>query len=779
MNLNSIKIFFRNVRKQKVVTVMNIFGLSLGMVFALLIWPWAIQEFSYDKFHRNGDHIYQVFMYYSYNDGGFNMPGVCSPLGVEAPKQLPEIERMCRIVSASNVKVEVNHRYYEKNRVIMADENFFDFFTFPLKSGEKTNVLNTLDGVVIDESTALLLFPGENAIGKIITYDDKSWQVSGIMYDFPVNSHIQANIVVPLFDKSKNHSWDSDFNYNTYFQFHNGTDIGKLTDQLNQMGLGNMASFKQNKSYFSLRQLKDLHWESDSKPGAHSKTLVITLVIAALIILLISCINFTSLFVSVSFLRACSVGIRQTHGARRRNLILSFYKETFYYVLLSVCIAGGVALLFAPVCNRMLNTDLQISFGNVQFWISMVLLSVFTTIAAGTFPAFYMTRFNVVQTMSGRFKGNELSFLQKGILALQFTIALASLLSAFFIHKQVNMMITMNLGANEENVLYMRLQDKLLPAYDVVRGELMKNPSVVDVTMRRGMPYNQFQSTQVEQTDSREPIKYTTEICKIHGNYFDFMNMKLLAGENPFDADYSIKNHCVVNETATQKLNLGVALGSHLEFLGQEFVVVGVVKDAYTKKINEPTDPVLYLPIDDFSSFDYILVKINGNPQSVIKTLQKMWEGEKVGTAFEYGFLNEAYEVLYMKEIGLLKIFSWFMLFTLLIGISGLFNMSYYAVGRRMKEIGLRKINGAAQSDLLVLLNGDFVTWVLSAFLIACPLAWLFISNWQQEFLVKAPLSWWIFVLTGGIAVIVTLLTVSYQTIRASRVNPVEVLKNE
>lgn len=781
LNFTSLKIFFRNIRKQKVVTLMNVLGLSLGMAVALLIWPWAFQEFSYDKFHQNEDRIYRTLMYAVFNDNAFYMGKTSRPLGSTAQEKIPEIEKMCRVVSLRDTKIEVNHQVYERNQVIMTDENFFDFFTFSLKSGDKMKVLNTPDGMVIDESTAALLFPGENAIGKIITFDGQDWQVTGIMSDLPVNTHIEANIVIPSYGEYKKHHWNGYFYYGTYFQLQQGTNLEQLTEQLNRMGMENMPTFKQWKSHFTLEPLRDIHFGAEVNGRTNSKPLAITLILAALIILLISCINFTSLFISVSFLRACSVGIRQTHGADRKSLIWSFYKETFFYVLLSAGLAVGIAIILRPVYNQLLNTNFQFNFGHVQFYVFWLLVCVFTAIMAGTFPAFYMTRFNIVQTLSGRFKGNKLSFLQKGLLVIQFTVALACLLTAFFVHKQVDTMITLNLGANKENILYVYLQDKLMPASIFFREELKKNPSVVDVTVKDCLPYNQKQAMKIKKKDAQEPVEYYTEICQVRGNYFDFMNMKLLAGENPFTSDGSVKNYCVVNETAVHKLNLQEPLGTYLEVeSGKEYIVAGVVKDTYTKMLNQSVDPQVYLAFDhSYYSSGYILVKVNGNPQSTIRDMQKIWKERIPEGVFEYDFLDKAYKVLYEKEIGLSELFSWFMLFTLLISLSGLFNMSYYAVGRRVKEIGLRKINGATQLDLLVLLNRDFVIWILTAFLIACPVAWLFITYWQQTFVVKTSLSWWVFALTAVLTILLVLLTVSYQTIRTSRVNPVDVLKSE
>ena len=778
MNLNSIKIFFRNVRKQKVMTVMSILGLSLGMSIAILVGLWSVQEFDYDNFHWHGDRIYRVFRHESWDGDEANRFTNCGALGQAAKEQIPEIEAMCRIINMKDTKLQVNQRYYEQFRMITADENFFDFFTFRLKEGQENNVLHSIDGMVIDQSTAVLLFPGENAVGKVISYADRDWTVSGVMEDMPANSHIRANVIVP-YSKKKLNDWNG-FSSLTYFLLRPGADTDKLGEQLTQILKDNMSSamphFRSIKISHSLESLRDIHLGAESRNG---KGVVIILILAAFIVLLISCVNFSSLFISMAFLRARSTGVRKTHGASRIRLIMDFYRETSYYVLLAMGIAILLTIGFAPTFNELLNTDLQIYFGNLQVYVFLVLLGVFTVILAGTFPAFYMTRFNVVQTLVGQFKGNKLAFLQKSLLVTQFTIALACLLSVFFIRKQVDTMTSMTLGVDKENIFYVKLQEKLLNAYDVVREELIKEPSVVDVTLKNCLPQEQTQAWEIKKKDFQGEVDFMTEVCRVEGNYFDFMNMELVAGENPFKPGFGTKNYCVLNETAVRKMGLADPVGRYLDVYGTDYVVAAVVKDSYTKILYNPVGPQVYFPIDYWTGFNYVFVKVQGDPRMALKTMQNIWEERMPEITFDYGFLDEAYELLYQKEIGLSKMFSWFFVATLLISVSGLFNMSCYVVGRRMKEIGLRKVNGATQSDILLLLCGSFVLWIVTAFLLACPVAWMFISYWQQGFVIKTPLSWWVFALTGSIAVMVTLLTVGYQTIRTSRVNPVEVLKNE
>lgn len=332
-----------------------------------------------------------------------------------------------------------------------------------------------------------------------------------------------------------NSYWGGYGGFRTYLLLRQGVDIDKIGGQLTQILKDNLPQnipyFEKAEPHLSLEPLRDIHLGSESQDGT---VFIVILIVAAFIVLLISCVNFSSLFISMAFLRARSTGVRKTHGAGRTRLVMDFYRETTYYVLLAMGIAIFLTIGFAPIFNELLNTNLQIYFGNLYVYVFLVLLGIFTVILAGTFPAFYMTRFNVVQTLFGKFKGHKLAFLQKSLLVIQFTIALACLLSVFFIRKQVDTMTSMTLDVDKENIFYVKIKGKLLSAYNVVREELMKEPSVVDVTLKNCLPQDLVQSWQIKKKDFKGEVDYWTEICRVEGNYFDFMNMELVTGENSF-----------------------------------------------------------------------------------------------------------------------------------------------------------------------------------------------------------------------------------------------------
>lgn len=758
---------------------MNIAGLSLGMAIAILAGLWVINELNFDKFHKDGDRMYRLLKHFYWDNKESVGGSVFRPFGEIAQAEIPEVEKMCRVVPLLNQEISIDQVTYPKNRIFIADKNFFDFFTFSLKEGDVSWVLASEGDMVIDRSTALRLFPGGDAVGKLIRYDGRDWKVSGVMEDMPSNSHLKANIVIPPYGEWKQTSWGGMDQYVTYLMLRPGADLPKLNEQLTRIGWSRMSFLKESQARHTLQPLKEVHFEIGFNGEKGNRNFILAFGLTALLVLLISCINFTSLFISTSFLRARSVGIRKTHGAGKKNLIAGFYAETFYYVCIAVAVAFVLVHALLPVFNQLTGENLVIDLLSPVLYLFLAFLLVFTVFVAGTFPAFYITRFNTVQTLTGKFKGTHLSFLQKSLLVAQFTIALAFLLSVFFIQRQIHYMVSGDLGFDKENVMYVEAKDGFARNYEQVREELMRNPSIRDVTLKNSLPQQWVQGWPVRKPGSPNEYDFMAEICRIRENYFSLMNMQWLEGENPFSPEFGGADHyCVINETAARLLDLKEPVEARFEMLGKEYVVKGVVKDAHTKALYRPVDPQVYMQLDPAAN-NVVLIKAQGDLQEAIGAVKKAWSEQVASLPFQFGFLDTDYKALYQKEINFSQMLLWMMWLTLLISVSGLFNMSYYATGRRIKEMGIRKINGATLMELLALLNRDFLLWVLTAFCLACPLACMFIWRWQESFVLKASLSGWIFVLTGFLAVLVALITVSYQTWRAANVNPAEVLKNE
>lgn len=780
MNFNSIRIFVRNFQKQKTVGILSIGGLAVSIAVAVLIGLWAINELSFDNFHKDGDKIYRLTVNTLKNDESTRFGSTFKPFAEEAKDRLPQIAEACRVADWNDGEIRIGNTLHKENKLLVADSNFFTFFTFPLKVGDPATVLSAPDHMVIDETAARKYFPGEDPVGKSVRYDGSDFTIVGIMQDMPANSHLQAHFVVPLFGWYARDVWGGSDIYITYFKLEPDSDLPRLQESLTQILTSNMTSFRERESSVYLEPLHEIHFSQEGFTMPMlvkgNRSLVMVFLLTALIVLLIACINFINLFISTSFLRAKTIGVKKTHGAGKSNLMREFFLETFYYVIAAVGCGLILAWICVPYFNRLANSNIRIDPASPLLWIFLASLTAFTVFLAGMFPAFYMTRFGVVETLRGQFKGKNLSFLQKGLIIVQFTASVVFLISVFFIDKQVHFMVNADLGFDKENILYVESRGAFGNHYEALRNEWKQCPSIIDVTRKNSLPTDWRQGWTVGKSGTDDT--YLMEMCRVDENYFDVMGMQLIDGENPFSYASDSVAYCVINERAARMLGMEHPVGDRLKIYGRYYPVKGVIKDAQTKSFHQGVDAQVYWKLTP-EWIPYYLIKIKGDPQPAIQVVEAKWKELVPDVPFEYGFLDQAYENLYKAETNAGRILSSAMLVVLLISVVGLFAMAFYSTQRRIKEIGVRKVNGATIGQILVILNRDFLRWVLISFAIACPVAYFFIAHWLENFQARTDISWWVFAAVGLIVAAVALLTVSYQTWKAATVNPVKALKTE
>ena len=542
-----------------------------------------------------------------------------------------------------------------------------------------------------------------------------------------------------------------------------------------------------------LELVRDIHF-SKTEPGFDNavkgdKSFLQILVFTALVILIIGCINFTNLFISTAFIRARSIGIKKSQGAGRRTLILEFYKETAVYVFISV--VGGLllAMLTLPVFNNYTGSTTVLDFYNPQLYVFLFCLIIVTILIAGSFPAFRMTKFGIIETIGGKFRGKKMSAFQKALVIIQFTSSISLLIIVFFFGRQIDTLLSQDLGFDNKNVFYVNGWGAFGADYKSLRNELRKNPAIADVAMKQyDLPLRMGNGVGVRSLDGDEAI--LIDLSEVSPNYFDFFDMEFLAGENPLWLETAANSrYCVINEAAARALGLEdnpvdasfmyISIGQKLiENDGKTYTVKGVIRDSYVKSLHETPGAQMYLNLsrDDHNP---IFIRTVGNPQDAIQAMEKMWKEINPNVPFEYHFLDETYDAQYKAEMNARNVLSYALLITFIISAAGLFAIAFYSTQRRIKEIGIRKINGAKVTDLLLLLNKDVVVWVVISFLIACPIAYVFLYNWLDDFVVKTSLSWWVFLIAGVLSALVALITVSYQTWRTATTNPIESLKTE
>jgi len=760
---------------------------------SIVVGLWAINELTYDNFYSDGDRMYRVVQNFELNGKPIRAATSFKPLGEIAEKELPSIEKMCRIVSRT-MGVTFHNMVHFGVPSLVTDHNFFSFFGFPLKEGDIETAFSGTNNAIITESAARKYFPDEDPIGQRIVSHGYDFFISGIMYDIPRNSHIQAEVILPMFGSFKSWEWDSGFYYDTYFILSPSADLNLIGERLTQINKAGAGDFLKNAyNEVGLELVRDIHF-SKTEPGFDNavkgdKSFLQILVFTALVILIIGCINFTNLFISTAFIRARSIGIKKSQGAGRRTLILEFYKETAVYVFISV--VGGLllAMLTLPVFNNYTGSTTVLDFYNPQLYVFLFCLIIVTILIAGSFPAFRMTKFGIIETIGGKFRGKKMSAFQKALVIIQFTSSISLLIIVFFFGRQIDTLLSQDLGFDNKNVFYVNGWGAFGADYKSLRNELRKNPAIADVAMKQyDLPLRMGNGVGVRSLDGDEAI--LIDLSEVSPNYFDFFDMEFLAGENPLWLETAANSrYCVINEAAARALGLEdnpvdasfmyISIGQKLiENDGKTYTVKGVIRDSYVKSLHETPGAQMYLNLsrDDHNP---IFIRTVGNPQDAIQAMEKMWKEINPNVPFEYHFLDETYDAQYKAEMNARNVLSYALLITFIISAAGLFAIAFYSTQRRIKEIGIRKINGAKVTDLLLLLNKDVVVWVVISFLIACPIAYVFLYNWLDDFVVKTSLSWWVFLIAGVLSALVALITVSYQTWRTATTNPIESLKTE
>lgn len=778
-----IKTFFKTFLKHRITNLLSVGGLSLGMAIALLLGWWALNEMKFDHFHADADKIYRVYREGFLNNETARIGSVFGPLSREVKFRFPEVEESVRVLNTGKRRIKVGEVINYESSIYFADSNFFQFFSYPIKIGDINSCFKDPDKIVLTESFAAKYFGDKNPIGETVNLYDRDWQVSAVMYNIPNNSHLQLDALCVLSGVSylDDSPWGNRDAFGTYVKIAENTDTEDLGTKITAMARENYPPYIQIDISHLLQPLKDIHFNAAHFRFDYAvksdKRFVLILLFMAIAILVIACINFTNLFISTSFLRTKSIGLKKANGASKGSLITESFIETSLYVLLSAIAGAGIASLTLPVFNQLANSNLTLDFSNITLCSLLLGITLLTIIMAGTFPALYLTKFNPAATLKGEFNGKNVSVLQKGLVIFQFAASIVLLVTVVSIKRQVHFVQSADLGFNKSNVVYVAARGEFSESYETVKQELERNPGIVEVTAKNCIPSDWNQGNPVWTQETKDN-PYLMEICSIKNNYFDMMDIQIVEGEDISDYHDSL-NYVMINEQAAKTLGLENPIDVTI-YRGEEpMIIKGVLQDIRTKSLHNRVDPQVYRKLSRVVSGNVLMIRISDNTQSAINVIKEKWQEVNPEHPFEYRFLDDTYDKLYQNEIRAGRIVTWGMCIALFITMIGLFAMARYSTEKRTKEIGLRKVNGAEVFDILILLNKDFLKWVVIAFVIAIPISWYLVNSWLNSFAYRTIISWWVFAVAGVIAVSVSLVTVSWQTFMAASRNPVEALRYE
>ncbi len=783
---NYFKIALRNMIKNGVFSFINIFGLAVGFTCCFLIGIYIRHEFSYDKYHVNGARIYRLASQIhgsSYQNG---IAKVGELWGPEAKQSIPEIADYARFKTYGQALIKQGSEQIYQEGGFFADRSVFKIFSWKLINGDPATALTEPNSLVLTQSLADKLFKGINPVGKTVTIDNNDvYKVTGVMQDPPPASHFDFSFFISITGQNDNTTdgWTRNQFY-TYLLLKPGTSPALIEKKMKNVLAANLDTAQARLYTPFLQPLTDIHLHSnlfrEISPNSDMTTVYIFGVIA-IIILSIACMNFINLTTAKAANRAKEVGIRKTNGAARSNLIKQFILES----LLVGIIAGVAAFIitfvlinpFSALMGRELNFAIA---GNGMLYILLFGLIIFTCIISSIYPAFILSSFKPVKVLKGNFTFKSNAVLRSTLVVFQFSLSIALIIAVLVIGTQMKYMRQKDLGFNKDQVLTIPLKNKEKGlVLDRIMDRIKTIPGVLSVSASSnqpggsdwGMPY--------------QPIGVNTppsmRCLVVDEDFFKTYNIKIAAGRG-FSKELSTDSSAyLINETAARELGWKDPLKEQIAMpaIGRKpGAVIGVVKDFNYHSLHEAIQPLFIFMKKDW--FSQVNIKIDEmRTASVLSSLKLVWSEAEPEFPFTYTFLDEQFKAFYESEQKTSELLSWFTIIAITISCLGLYALSTLMARQKIKEIGIRKVLGASISGIVGMLAKKFIKPVIIALAIASPVAWYFMNKWLSDFAYRADISWKIFAVTTFLAIIIALLTVSMQAIKAAVANPVKSLRSE
>lgn len=792
MILKNLHFTLRNFRNQKLFSFVNIAGLTIGIVAASLIIIYISYELSFDRFHKNSGQIFRVYGTFTMGDKNQAWVQTPNPLGPFIQNKYPEIEKTVRITRLNKGLVSSDDKIFYEDRIVLVDSTIFDVFTLPLIAGNQGEVLAQPDGVVISESTAEKYFGKTDPIGKGIRFNRSIYlTVTGIMKNIPGNTHLQFDMMIPMSAAKTFYGNDFLFNpmntvTNLYLLTNKSVSFEQLEKSVSQSTkeYDGGADFGDNKMYH-VEPLTSIHLHSSKggefSPNSDIKSIYILSTIA-LLILIIACINYINLSFSINNRRITELGIRKIMGARRRQLISLYFSDASVMVGMSVIISALIISDQLPWFSGLLGSDMSDYYSIKSLTPGLAILFLLITAITGLASGWIASRVKPMDTFRKPFTETKKHIGKQGILVLfQFGISIILITSSLFVYRQMRFIQNRNLGFSKDQLMIIPLDDNNIRSRILLfKQEITRNPNILSAAITSDLPGEMKWVASIDYEGSNKQLSETMAYLEIDKDFIKTYGVLLKDGYMPGDTScpYSGTQY-MLNEAAIKKLGWKDPIGRKFScYNGKDGFVTGVLGDFNFKSLREEVEP-LFLFIRENDS-RYMSVKLSTNSISgSVENIHKLWNNISPDTPFNYFFYDNFYDQLYRKESLFEKIIFIFSAVAILIACMGLFGLAAFFSEKRTKEIGLRKVNGATISEMMIMLNTKFLKWVFIAFLIATPIAWYAMQKWLQSFAYKTELSWWIFALAGIIAMGIALLTVSWQSWKAATRNPVEAIRYE
>lgn len=803
MFANYLKITLRNLARQKLYALINVFGLAVGIMFCAFIFLYVRDELTFDRFHKNGDRIVRINAVSFAPDGRVEsaMPWQPLPLAEALRADIPEVQQTTRLIQ--QLQVLRNGDVADEETILYVDPSFFDIFTFPLKSGDAETALDNLNSIVLSERAAREYFGDVDPVGRTmqIRFDDdyEDVLVAGVAEQPPANSSIWFDFLMP-FDvlparfewiRNRTDNWRSS-SFFVYALLDENASIADVQSKLpafhGKYHPGQTERLRAEGSWtgdgpargYTLQPISDVHLNHDvmaglTPPSDPKYSYILGGI--ALALLLIACINFTTLAIGRSAGRAHEIGIRKTVGARRTQLMAQFWGEAVLMSVIALCVGIGMAELLLPTFNELAGKSLSLDYvGRASTLLALVGLTLVTGVIAGAYPAFVLSRVEPIATLRRRVRLGGSNALTKSLVVVQFVLSIAMIVGTLVMVRQLSYLQERNLGFDKEHLVVIPTQD--IPAALVrERFRSESGPGVLGITAMSSAFTHGYSN---EGWKTSEGLDRSAYVYRVEPNFLDVMEIELVAGRN-FDPNLTSDSleSVLVNETLVRDFGWDDPIGQRLDGFYNEPVVVGVFADVNFRSLHQNVEPMLLSMGNEVGGLGDILVRIA--PEDVSSTLNRLkgtWQDVAPDVPFQFSFLDDDLGRQYASERRWSRIVGYTAGFAVLIACLGLFGLAALSVTRRTNEIGIRKVLGASVAGVTLMLSRDFAVLVGVAVVIAAPLAWVALSRWLETFAFRIELSAWYFLVAGLVALTVALLTVSYQSLRAALADPVKALRS-
>lgn len=795
MLLNHIKTSLRSLKKSKSYALLNLLGLTSGLVVFILITLYTTHEFSFDNYHEKVDRIYRL---YKEDQGNFyqgtnKYAVVPTPLAPAMKRDYPEVEEITRVNSYSNTVMKVGEEVFLESKIHTADPAVFDLFSLEIIAGDKNSILQGPDAMVISESVAMKYFNRLDVIGEVIRFrDNYPFKVTGVIRDMPKNSHFVMDIILnfegiisELDGRERMEKW-SNSSYYSFILLAEGADSEALQSKMPELRAryaDDPVDEDGQESLYYLQPMADVHFTQDVNfdiaPSADRQALYIYIAIA-LMILVIAGINYINLATARALNKTREIGIRKVIGAERSSLIAHFMIESGLLVFTALILSIGVLLLVMSSFSAFIDKEITLDFSSAQLWLLLMSLAGGMTLLSGIYPAWMLARFKPIAALKGKGRAGKGNAVFRNILVVfQFAVSCLLILGATVLTEQLNFIQNMDTGYSRDQVIVVGVRDRgVRDQLDVFKEELKRIPGVKKVASSNSLP-NNFSSNSgahwVGQKEEERVVLYTNTADY---DFVDLYELELVAGRN-FDPNIATDETAILlNESAVKALGWENPVGRQMmRWWGDTGRVVGVLKDFHVHSVHLEIEPI---QIFQRSGQFNVSIKVEGgNVDQTIKAIEAKYQSFDPVYPFDYNFLDDIFDRAYLSEMKTAQLANWFTGLAILIACLGLYGLAAHKVQHRIKEVGVRKVLGASVPNLLGLLSKDFAMLLMIAFLVAAPVAYFVMDGWLNDFAYHIDISLITFLIALVLIVVVAGLTVGYRTYSAAVRNPVESLRDE